>query len=92
MAYATDRNSNAFIVVGRDGVRVNAEEELNALDRADLANGAPWYYATIKYGSRLMGLLVGTDDEDVARREAQELCESFGSRATLFSVKKVVLQ
>jgi hypothetical protein len=92
MAHATDRNSAAFIVVGRDGIRVGAEAELTALDQADIASGVPWHYATIKYGNHLMGLLVGTDDEDIARREAQEMCESFGSRAILLGVKKVVLQ
>jgi hypothetical protein len=37
-----------------------------------------WHYVSIGYGDQQMGLLVGTDDEKEARREAEELCSSFG--------------
>lgn len=39
-----------------------------------------------------MGLLIETGDEDVARREAEEICESFGDQAILRAVTRVVLQ
>jgi hypothetical protein len=39
-----------------------------------------------------MGLLVGTDDEKEARREAEELCSSFGGRAKILFIRKVVIQ
>ncbi len=38
------------------------------------------------------GLLVGTDDEKEARREADELCSSFGGRAKILFIRKVVIQ
>ncbi len=63
-----------------------------ATDVAVTANGPAWHYASIQYQGRLMSLLIETDDEDVARREAEEICESFGDQAILLSVTKVVLQ
>ena len=51
-----------------------------------------WHYVTIGYGGGQLGLLVETDDEDAARREAQELCADFDSQAMILSVTKVVLQ
>jgi hypothetical protein len=53
----------------------------------------PWHYVSIGYGDQQMGLLVGTDDEKEARREAEELCSSsFGGRAKILFVRKVVMQ
>ena len=50
-----------------------------------------WYYANIEYQQCKIGLLVGTGDESTARREAEEVCASFGDQATLLSVERVVL-
>jgi hypothetical protein len=51
-----------------------------------------WHYVSIGYGDQQMGLLVGTDDEKEARREADELCSSFGGRAKILFIRKVVIQ
>lgn len=53
---------------------------------------APWHCVSIAYGDRQMSLLVGTDDEEEARREAEKLCGGFGGRAKVLSVRKVVIQ
>ena len=52
----------------------------------------PCYYVSIAYGGSQMGLLVRTDDEERARREADRLCTSFGAMARTLSVRKVVVQ
>lgn len=39
-----------------------------------------------------MGLLIETDDEVVARREAEQLCDLFDGRAVLCSLRRVVVQ
>jgi len=52
----------------------------------------PYYYVSIAYGGSQMGLLVRTDDEERARREADRLCTSFGAMARTLSVRKVVVQ
>jgi len=41
--------------------------------------------APANQASGQMGLLVGTDDEKEARREAEELCSSFGGGERRFS-------
>src|SRR2546427_4128309 len=41
----------------------------------------PWHYATVGYRGQQLGLLVETDDEKEARREAEELCTRFGGQA-----------
>ena len=51
-----------------------------------------WFYVNIKYGSSVLGLLVETDVEEEARREAEEICSSFHEPATVVDVKKVVIQ
>ncbi len=48
--------------------------------------------APANQASGQMGLLVGTDDEKEARREAEELCSSFGGRAKILFIRKVVIQ
>jgi len=53
---------------------------------------SPCYYVSIAYGGSQMGLLVRTDDENRARREADRLCASFGAMARTLSVRKVVMQ
>jgi hypothetical protein len=53
---------------------------------------APWHYVSIGYCDRQMGLLVGTDDEEKARREADKLCGGLGGRAKILFVRKVVIQ
>ena len=72
--------------------RVKPDEELAAGVPVCLRTGSPWHYASIRYAGQLLGLLVETDDEEEARREARELCTSFGSQAILLSVTKVVIQ
>ena len=52
----------------------------------------PYCYVSIAYGDSQMGLLVQTDDEARARREADRLCSSFGAMARTLSVRKVVIQ
>jgi len=52
----------------------------------------PCYYVSIAYGGSQMGLLVRTDDEERARREADRLCTSFGAMARTLSIRKVVIQ
>jgi hypothetical protein len=54
--------------------------------------GSYWHYATIRYEGHLLGLLIETDDEEVAWREAEEISSEFGFAATLLDVKKVVIQ
>ena len=51
-----------------------------------------WYYVSVSYGDRQMGLLVETDAEDEAWQEAQEFCDSFGDPAKVVGVQKIVLQ
>jgi hypothetical protein len=46
---------------------------------------------SIGYCDRQMGLLVATDDEEEARREAEKLCSVLGGAKVLF-VRKVVIQ
>ncbi len=52
----------------------------------------PWHYVSIGHGDHQMGMLVGTDDEEEARREAEKLCSGFGGRAKILFVRKVVIQ
>ena len=52
----------------------------------------PWHYVSVDYRGQELGLLVQTDDEEEARREAEELCTAFGARASVLSVRKVVIQ
>jgi len=60
-------------------------------DEPELADG-DWYYATVSYDGRQMGLLVGTDDQEEARLEAEDFCESFGDGARIIGIQKIVLQ
>lgn len=52
----------------------------------------PCYYVSIAYGGAQIGLLVRTDDEERARREADRLCTAFGAVARMLSIRKVVIQ
>ena len=52
----------------------------------------PWHYATLGYRGQQLGLLVETDDEEDARREAEDLCTRFGGDARVLSVQKVMIQ
>ena len=47
---------------------------------------------TICNGGSQMGLLIRTDNEERARREADRLCTCFGAMARTLSVTKVVTQ
>jgi hypothetical protein len=52
----------------------------------------PWYYVSIGYRGKRMGLLVETDSEEEARREAEAFCIDLGHVAKRISVTKVVIQ
>jgi hypothetical protein len=52
----------------------------------------PWHYVSIGHGDHQMGMLLETDDEEEARREAEKLCSGFGGRAKILFVRKVVIQ
>jgi hypothetical protein len=53
---------------------------------------AQWHYVSVSYGGKQMGLLVETDDEDEAWREAEDLRRAFGAGAKITDVRKVVIQ
>lgn len=52
----------------------------------------PWYYVSIAYRGKRMGLLVETDSEEEARREGEALCLNLGHLAKRISVTKIVVQ
>jgi hypothetical protein len=51
-----------------------------------------WYYVSITYSGKKMGLLVAAEDEEEAWREGEEVCAGFGAQAKTLSVTKVVIQ
>ena len=51
-----------------------------------------WYYASLSYGDKQMGILLETDDEDEAWHEAEEFCDNFSIYAKVITIQKVVLQ
>ena len=51
-----------------------------------------WHYVSVSYDGKQMGLLVETDDEDEAWREAEDLRRAFGTGAKITAVQKVVVQ
>ena len=53
---------------------------------------AQWHYVSVSYDGKQMGLLVETDDEDEAWREAEDLRRAFGAGAKITDVRKVVVQ
>jgi hypothetical protein len=53
---------------------------------------AQWHYVSVSYDGKQMGLLVETDDEDEAWREAEDLRRAFGADAKITAVQKVVVQ
>ena len=53
---------------------------------------SPWYYVSITYRGQQMGLLVATDSEEEAQREAEAVCMDLGDLAKPLSVTKVVIQ
>ena len=53
---------------------------------------ASWHYVSVGYGGKQMGLLVETDDEDEAWREAEDLRRAFGADARILDVRRVVIQ
>ena len=50
------------------------------------------YYVSIAYRGKRMGLLVATDNEKEAQREAEAVCMDPGDLAKLLSIMKVVMQ
>ena len=63
-----------------------------AVDQAPSWFETPWHQVTIGYSGQQLILLVETDDEEEAQREAQELCAGFDRPARVLSVRRVVLQ
>lgn len=53
---------------------------------------SPWYYVSTAYRGKQMGLLVATDSEAEAQREAEAVCMDLGDLAKAVSVTKVVIQ
>ncbi len=52
-----------------------------------------WHYADIDYGGYLLGLLVETGDECVARREADAVCNALGSCARVLNfIRRAVIR
>jgi hypothetical protein len=51
-----------------------------------------WHYATIRYLNRDIGLLIETEDQKLALREAQSVCKIFGRTARVVDLRKVVVQ
>lgn len=51
-----------------------------------------WHCASIQYGKYLVELMIETDDEGIAWREAKELCAMFDHPAVLRGVTRVVMQ
>jgi hypothetical protein len=52
----------------------------------------PSHYVSIGYRGYELGLLVITEDAEEARREGEALCDRFGPKARVLSVRKVVIQ
>ena len=75
--------------ITRVGNAIAVDEPLG--EEPGLAEGE-WYYVSVSYGDRRMGLLVETDAEDEAWQEAEEFCESFSVYAKVIGVQKIVLQ
>lgn len=67
-------------------------KESAALNEAPNWFESDWHYVCVGYGGQQMGLLVETDDEEEAWREAEDLCARFGSEARTLFVRKVVIQ
>ena len=53
---------------------------------------AHWHYASIDYDGHSLGLLVETDNESEARRDAEALCVEFEIEARVLLVTKVAVQ
>ena len=75
--------------ITRIGNAIAVDEPLG--DAPGLFEGE-WYYVNVRYGDRLMGLLVETDAEEEAWQEGEEFCESFSVHAKVVGVQKIVLQ
>ena len=52
----------------------------------------PWFYVSIAYRGKQMGLLVETDSEEEARQEGEAFCIDLGHSAKPISVTKLVIQ
>lgn len=86
----TERLSGGYVrQITRVGNAIAIDEPLGG--HPELGDG-DWYYATVSYDGRQMGLLVGTDDQEEARLEAEGLCEAFGDGAKVITIQKIVLQ
>jgi hypothetical protein len=78
-----------------DKDEVDASERPGALGligESRLDHLARWHYATIRYLDRDIGLLIETEDETTALREARDVCEIFGKTAKLVDIKRVTIQ
>jgi hypothetical protein len=79
----------------RSGLRATPTDSRRLLVGPRLPSPAaqePCYYANIRYRGHWMGLLIETDDEEIARQEAEELCSLFDGRAVVCSVTRVMIQ
>ena len=47
---------------------------------------------SVDSGNYEFGLLLETDDEDAAKRDAEDLCSALGIQGKICSVTKVVIQ
>ena len=62
------------------------------MNEASILFNRPWHYVSVSYRGQEMGLLVETDDEEEALREAEEIFSWFGVRTAVLYVKRVVIQ
>lgn len=88
----TEPERRAMRAVNKKSRRVRDIARKLSPVKAPFSAESPWFYANIQYGDRWMGLLIETDDEVVARREAEQLCDLFDGRAVLCSLRRVVVQ
>lgn len=51
-----------------------------------------WHCASFRYGKHIVELMIETDDEETAWREAREMCAMFVEPVVLCGVTRVVIQ
>lgn len=64
-------------------------------DMYDAAENQQLYYASICFGTRRLGLILKTLDEQAARENAQQICDKLtglGTEVALLSVSRVKLE
>jgi len=63
-----------------------------SLSEAHNSFGKTLHYVSLGYRGQQLGLVIDTDDEKKARRQAQTFCISIGARAKVIAVRKVVVR